>query len=101
MAVNTKVARWIRKFADWLSPVNSLDGQVRVLLKHPHYQPLLRAIRKTNADKGLQDASSDQKWTETVEWLGHFSNRNPMSDSWKTRFLIELLVGIEKGKLKL
>lgn len=97
----SKVAGWLRKLAQWISPAADLAFQIEALLADPAYQPVLRALRKTNSDRAIGAADADTKLKETLLWAEYYSNKKvARSDAWKTRFLVELLVGIEKGFLK-
>lgn len=96
----TAVAKWLRKLASWLAPVNGLGAQIEQLLSDPAYQPILRAIRKANSDPDIASADAETKYREALEWAVHYSSKKiARPDAWKTRFLLELIVGLEKGKL--
>lgn len=99
--VSRNLASWLRRLADWLSPPVGLGPQIEALFSDPAYQPVLRAIRKTNADRRMGAEAAEVKLAETLEWAEHYSNKKvARRDAWKTRFLVELVVGLEKGKLK-
>jgi hypothetical protein len=98
-----KLAAWLRLAAEWLSPstASSLGEQIEVILASPAYQPVLQALRKTNADRMLSSAPAEVKHAETLQWAEYYSTKAvARRDAWKTRFLLELLIGIEKGFLK-
>lgn len=99
--VSRNLAVWLRRLADWLSPPVGLGPQIEALFNDPAYQPVLRAIRKTNADPAYGSAVAEAKHAETLLWAEYYSDKaTARRDAWKTRFLVELVVGLEKGKLK-
>lgn len=95
------IAGWLRLLANWLSPATDLGAQIELLFSDPAYQPILRAIHKTNADRVMGAEVAEVKLAETLTWAEHYSSKKvARRDAWKTRFLIELLIGLEKGKLR-
>jgi hypothetical protein len=58
------------------------------------------AVNKVHDDASLINAPDDLKREEAVEWAGHYLRESKIEvRDWPVRFLLELVVGIVKGKL--
>jgi len=97
--VRHHIANLLRRLADKLAPPQrSLGDTIVDMLAGPTFEAVLKAVRKQNSDPGIQNAQSDVKRAEALEWAQHYT-RKARPDAWETRFLTELAVGLEKGKL--
>jgi hypothetical protein len=103
MAVTTKIAGWLRRLAEWLSPSSEGIGERVVrLLNDPIVGAIKQAILKQEIDPGVVGGSSNFKRDEALEWAERYAAQRGTPaprDSWKTRLLLELLVAESKGKL--
>ena len=67
---------------------------LKALLADDINNPIRRAVDKVNLDS-LTDNEARRR--DAFEWVGHYSEHRADWDSWKTRFLIEWVVGEHKG----
>lgn len=94
------LANLLRRLANKLSPLAGLDGKIAEMLASQAFEAVMRAVRKQNADQALASALPEVKRAEALEWAQHYGGKKlARSDAWETRFLMELAVGLEKGKL--
>jgi hypothetical protein len=66
------------------------------LLADDMVNPVRKAVDKVNTDTLIEH---EARRRDAFEWVGHYSEHRADWDSWKTRFLIEWVVGEHKGFL--
>lgn len=69
---------------------------LKQLLADDMMNPIRRAVDKVNRDTLIEH---EARRRDAFEWVGHYSEHRADWDSWKTRFLIEWVVGEHKGLL--
>ena len=69
---------------------------LKQLLADDMINPVRRAVEKVNRDTLIEH---EARRRDAFEWVGHYSEHRADWDSWKTRFLIEWVVGEHKGLL--
>jgi hypothetical protein len=98
MAVN-KIAALLRQAADYLAPVDAI--KLDAYLAGPAFDAVWKAVEKQEKDPVLRDASHDAKRAEALLWAEYYGTRKHCRpDAWATRFLVEFVVGLQKGKFK-
>ncbi len=89
------VRRVSRPPADWVVLLETW-------LVSPEAQAVRRAVVKQETDSVLSGALGDAKLREALEWAERYAKHVGLSlprHAWKTRLLVELVVGLQKGKL--